>query len=148
MNAKEYIIAHPGIRPGHRAYGCALAVSKSGKRILRQLDPCIVELCSFDKQIEEKWYRDSSTVINYMVPVNTDGTLDWKRVMSVHQEGVCLADDYQDLSASLTTVSDAITHRLEQLQQQLNETETWVRKLHCGYIMTAALSLPPLDNQS
>lgn len=148
MNAKEYIHAHPGIRPGHRAYGCSLAISKSGRRMLRQLRPCVVELCSFDRQIEEKWYRDGSSVINYMVPVRPDGTLNWKRPMSIYQEGACLADDPCELIKNITTVVEAARNQIQQLQQQLKKTDDNILKLQARGISDATSTLPPLDNQS
>lgn len=147
MNAKEYIHAHPGIRPGHRAYGCALAVSKSGRRIIRQLSPCVVELCSFDKQIEEQWYRNGSAVINYMVPVKSDGALDWKHIISVHQEGACLADDSHELIQNIINVVDTARHHIWQLQKQMNKTSDRMLALQISYTTDAASALPPLGGR-
>lgn len=147
MNAKEYIHAHPGVRPGHRAYGCALAVSKSGRRIIRQLSPCVVELCSFNKQIEEQWYRNGSTVINYMVPVKSDGALDWKHAMSVHQEGACLADASSELIQNIISVVDTARHHIWQLQKQMSKTSDRMLDLEISYTKDATSALPPLGGR-
>lgn len=125
MNAAEYIVAHPGIRPGHRAYGCALVLSKSGRRVLTYLAPGTVELCSYDIAQNERLYRPTSSSINYIVPVNPDRTLDWGLATSRYTD-VCLSDDPQEIMDDMLKLCQAACARIDTVKASLDKTRLWI----------------------
>lgn len=87
MTLYEYKKAGKPCTIGARVYACIYRISQNGQKLVSYLQPCVVELCAGKWPELEKEYRTQSPnrAPSFVVPVNADGTLNWKKSHDIYE---------------------------------------------------------------
>lgn len=87
MTLYEYRKTGKPFTPGTRLYACIYRISRNGQKLVSYLQPCVVELCLYNQQALEERYRNQcpTKAPSFVVPVNADGTLNWKKSHDIYE---------------------------------------------------------------
>ena len=143
MTATEYIAKNRPLKPGARIFACSFSVAENGRKLVKNMSPCFVELCcGFQEQSEDKC-RALGMLAGAVVPVAPDGSLLWKQARELWQ--VCLSGTMAGCVADMRSQINTARQVMAKNHAALDATDAKIQAV-ADDLLTLELKFNKEDN--